>query len=917
MSDPVHGPGAPYHKERFKDVLAAELDLALISKSKEIEDAIIQHGDTRLRVIKWQTLAAAHVLLGRDLFVVTATGTGKSFCWQSALIAHDGIVLVVCPLISLMQDQVAGSARLGLRAAAVYADALLKNPELITDICNGIYSVVFVAPELCVPGNKDWIRITADSIFRSKLMVVVIDEAHLVHSWRDFRPKIDGLSRFRAWFRVPFLVLSASMTPYVRKYVHTSLRLPGEVPLIHRSIDRPEIYLARRIIQHPVDTHKDLFFLIPSSARSPDDLIPTIVFTDSRSEASDMCTQFWDRVPHSWFVENPLTFADLSTALSQERRETVIRAMRAGLVKVLFATQVAEVGLDFQTVRRVVQWRIPTTLSAAALWQRWGRACRSLGSIGVGIIFGTSTVKIPDKRDHELYELRSSPRDSALRRVLQIIQDFDVGTKRSSSIKTAPLRENLEHINLGGSRPVFQRDPVRHTKNQQNKRTRLSSTVVLLGDLESDQDDSETSDYEDEVSVDVVSDGSEIDVESLDTPVLDDPHEGDHGEGSGDQSDLSSESGDNMVLDAPMYDDASDPSKGETRHGFAKIPAICRMILWIMNTSGCIRECYMRYLDEANFTPTLWESPKPCCDRCTIFEEVDPTIARMLPEYAETSMSLPENHNSGTPEDSGEDEEHDTSARHQNQLGKFRVSSTQSAAIATALRKLRREIWREMGFVGFWSPYTSSHLLSEDDIITLCKKAGGESGILSGAPLLTVLKIQGSRGHILNDHAPRILSVMQDAWKSVPASPPKPRGAPLKERPNFVPLFDINPAADPNDEGVIRLRQINLEAKIRFEAEQDRLQAQRERTRTKRERDSQIPASQVTDSGTLGIEASQTASQTASQAPTIKYDDETLYDKSVLTMVGRRPRGRPSKAKVEKRRADLAAAQAEFENSQR
>ena len=75
---------------------------------------------------------------------------------------------------------------------------------------------------------------------------------------------------------------------------------------------------------------------------------------------------------------------------------------------------------------------------------------------------------------------------------------------------------------------MFQRDPVRQTKDQQNKRTRLSGTAVLLGDLESDQDDSETTDYEDEVSADVASesDGSESDVESLhnlrnvDTPVL-------------------------------------------------------------------------------------------------------------------------------------------------------------------------------------------------------------------------------------------------------------------------------------------------------------------------------------------------------------------------------------------------------------
>jgi hypothetical protein len=116
-----------------------------------------------------------------------------------------------------------------------------------------------------------------------------------------------------------------------------------------------------------------------------------------------------------------------------------------------------------------------------------------------------------------------------------------------------------------------------------------------------------------------------------------------------------------------------------------------------------------------------------------------------------------------------------------------------------------------------------------------------------------------------------------------------------------VPLFDINPTADPNVQDVIRLHQINLEAQVGFEAEKDRLQAERGRIRQKRKQNFQFPAFQET-----------AASQTTS--PTIRYDDETLYNKNVLEVIGRRPRGRPSKAKVEKRRADLAAAQLEFEN---
>jgi hypothetical protein len=569
--------------------------------------------------------------------------------------------------------------------------------------------------------------------------------------------------------------------------------------------------------------------------------------------------------------------------------------MRAGLVKVLFTTQVAEVGLDFQTVPRVVQWRIPRTLSAAGLWQRWGRACRAPVSIGVGIIFGTPAVKIPDRRDHGLYELQSSPRDSSLGQVLQIIQDFDVGAKRIHNIKAVLPREKLEDTNLGARRPVFQKDLVRQTNNHQNRRTRRSIAAALLGDSESDEDDSDSTDYED---ADAGSDGSESDVESVQSPQngigmlnVDIPvqYEGDLGDDLGedlggglgedlgddlgDQSDVTSETGDNQILEASVYD-SNDPSGAEPRRGSGGVPDTCRVMLWIMNTSGCIREYYMRYLDEANFAPTMGEPRSPCCDRCTGFENLDPRLGQMLPDH-EASKIMGENSpdNFGTPEALGVPAEHDPDVRGQTQSGKYRVSTDQSAAIVAALRKLRREIWREMGLLDFWSSYTSSQLLSEEHIMTLAKNAAGESGILAGAPLLTALKIGESRGHSLNEFAPPILSAMWAAWLSVPASPPKPRGAPLREGATFVPLFDINPAADPNDQDVIRLHQINLEAQVKFEAEKDRLQAQRGRIHQKREQNSQFPASQ-------GTAASQTAS------PTIGYDDETLYNKNVLKVIG-------------------------------
>ena len=56
------------------------------------------------------------ILSGRDALGIMPTGAGKSLCYQIPALTFPGLTLVVSPLISLMEDQVAALKRRGIGA---------------------------------------------------------------------------------------------------------------------------------------------------------------------------------------------------------------------------------------------------------------------------------------------------------------------------------------------------------------------------------------------------------------------------------------------------------------------------------------------------------------------------------------------------------------------------------------------------------------------------------------------------------------------------------------------------------------------------------------------------------------------------------------------------------------------------------
>jgi ATP-dependent DNA helicase RecQ len=116
---------------------------------------------------------------GKDVFVGTKTGSGKSLIYECApvLLGEDTICVVVAPLLSIMKEQTDRLNALGFKATYIGKDSREN-----LHIQSGYFQFVFGSPELLL-GDAEWRNMFSSDVFRRKLRLIVVDEAHTVVQW--------------------------------------------------------------------------------------------------------------------------------------------------------------------------------------------------------------------------------------------------------------------------------------------------------------------------------------------------------------------------------------------------------------------------------------------------------------------------------------------------------------------------------------------------------------------------------------------------------------------------------------------------------------------------------------------------------------------------------------------------------------
>lgn len=294
---------------------------------------------------------------GKNTLAMLPTGGGKSLIYQMMGNMRDGLVVIVTPLLSLMQDQVARLNYAGESKVVALNSTLPQDARRTILRSLDQYKFLFVSPEML--GQT----VVQSALRKVKINLLVVDEAHTIVSWGpDFRPDYLALPQVHKKLGQPqLLLLTATATPKMMTDITLPFGLPEVDWFIYRqSVDRPNIYLHTETLANEGQKRERLADLVRQLQG------PGIVYFSSRKLATSMA---------DWLAENTgRRVAAYHAGLDTMSRYRIQQQFMFGRIDVIAATSAFGMGIDKDNVRYVIHYHLSNDL--ANYLQEIGRAGR-------------------------------------------------------------------------------------------------------------------------------------------------------------------------------------------------------------------------------------------------------------------------------------------------------------------------------------------------------------------------------------------------------------------------------------------------------------------------------------------------------------------------------------------------------------
>jgi superfamily II DNA helicase RecQ len=179
--------------------------------------------------------------------------------------------------------------------------------------------------------------------FGTRCLSVFIDEAHCVSHWGDsFRKKYGSIGIIRAFLprAVPIIAVSATLTPRVHDDILVKLRIdPKNYVYVNIGNDRPTVAHVVRAMEHPMNSYRDLDFLVDQNMQVPRDVPLAFLYSDDTKEGAEIIDHLNDRVHPDYRARGLVR--PYNASMSREYRDAVMQLFRAGVIRILVCTDAA------------------------------------------------------------------------------------------------------------------------------------------------------------------------------------------------------------------------------------------------------------------------------------------------------------------------------------------------------------------------------------------------------------------------------------------------------------------------------------------------------------------------------------------------------------------------------------------------
>src|SRR5688572_17327634 len=310
-----------------------------------------------------QEIIIRNLLDGKNTFVIMPTGAGKSLCYQLPAMIHDGLAIVISPLIALMKNQVDQMNAYGVNAR--FLNSTLSKSEITRlkkDCMNGVVKLLYVAPESL---NKEE---TIEFLKKVNVSFVAIDEAHCISEWgHDFRPEYRRIKNMiQNLGDMPVIALTATATPKVQIDIQKNLQME-EADVFISSFNRKNLYYE---VRPKKETKKQLIkFLKEHKGKSG------VIYCLSRKKVEEIAQLLnvngFKAAPYHAGLDPDVRMKNQDDFLNEE-------------VDIIVATIAFGMGIDKPDVRFVVHYDVPKSLEG--YYQETGRSGRD-GLEGLCLMF--------------------------------------------------------------------------------------------------------------------------------------------------------------------------------------------------------------------------------------------------------------------------------------------------------------------------------------------------------------------------------------------------------------------------------------------------------------------------------------------------------------------------------------------------